>query len=345
MINLYIANTGYHILLSMAIAASHPTDENFMIIPRSIPALLELPKLFPENNMKTLAFERMDGKTNIGEFFLKKHYMKVLEKMVRELPPVDRIHYIQEWHVYTTYVLFLVSQINPSVEFHFVEDGVFTYVQKSKKKKNFAERFLDRLVYGPWHSSVGIPGTLREHSSLCALFPDLLPDIFNNKRRIKIDMASLLEQIDEGVLAEMTNTQGSDDIDTLIALDSNHKYTNGKEYRETVVSCITENAAENNRAAIKRHPDDRGGVSYTPPGYQTKELLYSVPIELFYLRYRKSLKKIVGGLSTALLTARYMLPLAEIQSIVSKKDLAREENSEAVLKFFSSLGVKIKVIE
>lgn len=345
MINLYIASTGYHILLSMAISASHPTDENFMIIPRSIPGLSTLSKLFPENNMKMLSFERAAAKSNIGAFFSKKRHLKELEKMVKGLPPVDRIHYIQEWHVYTTYALFLVSQINPSVEFSLVEDGVFTYVERSKKRKSSAERLLDRLAYGPWHSSVGIPGTLRAESSLCALFPDLLPDIFDKKRRIKIEMAPLLEQIDEDVLIDMTHTQGGDEIDTLIALDSNCKYTNGSEYRNTVVSCIAENAAGNDRVAIKRHPADKGGVNYIPPGYRAKELLSGVPIELFYLRYRKSLRKIVGGLSTALLTAHGMLPAAEIQSIVSKKDLALEENSDAVLRFYSSLGVKIKVIE
>lgn len=295
--------------------------------------------------MKILSFERPGEKSKIGRFFLRKHNLKVLEKMVRGLPPIDRIHYTMEWHVYTTYVIFLVGQINPSVEFCFVEDGVYTYVQMSKKRKNCVERYLDRLAYGPWHSSVGIPGTLRAESYSYALFPDLLPDIFDKKRRVKIDLALLLEQIDENLLAEMTRTQSDDEIDTLIALDLNHKYTNGKEYRNTIVSCITETAAQNRRVAIKRHPADSGGVNYVPPGYQVKELLSSVPIELLYLRHRKSLRKIVGGLSTALLTARDMLPGAEVESIVSKKDLAREENAEAVLSFFSSLGVKIKVIE
>lgn len=346
MVNLYIACTGYHILLSMAISASHPQDDNFMIIPNSTQGLLELPKLFPGNNMKILSFERKTVNSNIKEFFLKKHNLKILEKMVKSLPTIDRIYYIQEWHVYTTYTVHLAGKINPSVEFNFVEDGVYTYVEENKKRKNRAERLLDKLFYGSWHSSVGVPGTLRRNSSLYALSPELLPDIYEQKRQVKINLASLMEQIDEDLLADMTHTQrDDDDIDTLIALDSNYKYTGSNEYKNTIVSCIKENSTQNTKAAIKRHPADYSGVSFIPSGYQTKDLFAGVPIELFYLRYRESLRKIVGGLSTALFTARYMLPGVEIESIVSKKDLAQEENSETILKVFSSMGVKIRIIE
>lgn len=345
MINVYLACTGYHILLSMAISASCPQDGNVMIVPNSTPDLLELPKLFPKNNMKSLSFGRVTVKSNLREYFLKRRNLKTIEEMMRGLPTVDRIFYIQEWHVYTNYAAHLAGVINPSVEFNFVEDGVYTYVEKNKKRKNHLERLLDRMFYGSWHSSVGTPGTMRRNSSVYALSPELLPDIYEQKKQVKIDLAALMEQIDEDVLMEMTHTRRNDEIDTLIALDSNYKYTGSNEYKNTIISCIKENSAQNNRVAIKHHPADYSGASFIPPGYQTKELFAGVPIELFYLRYRKSLRKVVGGLSTALLTAHYMLPGVEIESIVSKSDLAQEENSEKILSVFSSVGVKVRIIE
>lgn len=131
----------------------------------------------------------------------------------------------------------------------------------------------------------------------------------------------------------------------MIALDFNGSYTNGEEYRDLITGFITKKGAQGTGTAIKRHPADNGAVCFIPPGYPTKELDAKVPIELYYMRYRNTLKKIVGGLSTALLTARRMLSDVEIESIVSRKTLACDANSEKILNLFSSIGVKIKVIE
>ena len=46
-----------------------------------------------------------------------------------------------------------------------------------------------------------------------------------------------------------------------------------------------------------------------------------------------------------MLTARAMLPEAEIESVVSRKYMECDENSEEILRLFSQVGVKITLIE
>lgn len=347
MLNLYVPYTSYNVLLSLAVAASFPEDDNLMIVADSSPKLLEsiddLSRIFPGNNMTRFSFERSKVDSNLRNFFLKKHNLKILKDKIENLPAVDRIFYIREWNVYTTCAVHLVGERNASAAFNLLEDGIYTYVEKNKKNKNCIERFADKLAYGSWHVCPLVPGALCEDSSIYALFPELLPDIFAQKEQVKIDLAPLMEQIDEGVLTDLTQTGDGPDIEALIALDSNPNY-DGDAYRDLVTSLIVENGSQNDRMGIKRHPADDGSVCYIPPGYPTRELSARVPIELYYLRYRKSLRKVVGGLSTALLTARRMLPEAEIESIVSQKDLAREVNAKAILNLFSSVGVKIRTI-
>ena len=234
--------------------------------------------------------------------------------------------------------------MNPSVSFNFLDDGIYTYVETDKKRKNCLEKAADRLVYGAWHVNSNVPGALRNDCSVYALFPELLPGIYEDKEKIKINMKLLLEQIDDHALAVQAHTLTECDINTIIATDFNSCYASN-EYKNIISSIITDCHERSLKTAIKRHPADDGQVDFNPIGLKTQELLSYIPIELYYLRFRKSLKKIVGGLSTALLTARTMLPDAEIESVVSRKYMECDENAEKILRLFSRFGVKITLVE
>ncbi len=349
MLNIYVLYTSYDVLLSMAIAASYPKDDNLMLFVRIPNALKKiygiLSNIFPENNARYFAFEEENIEdSNIRNFFLKKQNIKLLEKEIKRQGPVGRIFYNQEWNVYTTYAVHLAQELNPSVTFNFLDDGIYTYVETIKKLKKPIERWADRLVYGEWHINHEIPGTLRENCTMWALFPHLLPGVYKNKDRVCIDMEPLFRQIDKTALMKETSTCEEFDIDAIIATDFNSSCTSD-EYRNIITSIVTRCCAENYKTAIKRHPADDSCFNFTPDGYKTAELLACVPIELYYLRFRKSLKKVVGGLSTVLLTARAMLPEAEIESVVSMRYLECDENSAEILKLFSQVGVKITLIE
>lgn len=349
MLNIYVLYTSYDVLLSMAIAASYPKDDNLMLFVRIPNALKKiygiLSNIFPENNARYFAFEEENIEdSNIRNFFQKKRNIKLLEREIKRQGPVDRIFYNQEWNVYTTYAVHLAQELNPSVTFNFLDDGIYTYVETIKKLKNPIERWADRLVYGDWHINHEIPGTLRENCTMWALFPQLLPGIYNNKEHVRIDMGPLFGQIDEMALMKETHTCEESKIEAIIATDFNSSCTSD-EYRNIITSIVTCCCDENFKTAIKRHPADDGCFNFTSDGYETLELLACVPIELYYLCFRKSLKKVVGGLSTVLLTARAMLPEADIESVVSRRYLECDENSDEILKLFSQVGVKIALIE
>lgn len=349
MLNLYVPYTSYNVLLSMAIAATYPKDDNFMLLVGSAKNLINtatvLAKIFPSNNIRSFALERANiEESNIRNFFLKKRNLKTLEKEMRQLNSVDRIFYIQEWNVYTTYAVHLAEELTSSVSFSFLDDGIYTYAEVKKNGKTFLEKLADKLLYGEWHTNSNIPGRLRKDSSIYVLFPALLPEIYKDRKQVRVDMGPLIEQIDENILAEETCTCEEVGIEAIVATDFKSSYAS-TEYRKIITSIIRDCCGKNLKTAIKRHPADYMGLNFTPDECKILELAAYVPIELYYLRFRKSLKKIVGGLSTALLTARAMLPNAEIESVVSRKYLECDENSKAILRLFSQVGVKITLIE
>lgn len=345
MSNVYIPYTPYNVLLSLAVAASHPSDDNFMVLAGKDRNFLEGSKslldIFHLVGMRTFMFEHNWDNSNIKNFFLKKHNLKILERELEALPSVDRLYYIREWNVYTTCAVHKSLELNKNVKFCFLEDGIYTYVEEEKKLKNHIERFADRLVYGSWHINVGIPGALCPNAAVCAMFPDILPDIYRGRKLEQIDLNPLLDKIDDDVLEFITETHKTKEVDTLVALSA----TGGTAYKNVIASFLRRDKSKDSVIAVKRHPNDDGRIAFIPPEVDATELAVSIPIELFYFRYHKTLKRIIGGLSTALLTARRMLPDAEIESVVSEKYLKYDEHSDKILKLFENAGIHVTVID
>lgn len=341
MSNVFVPFTPYNALLSLAIATKYPNDENFMILAgkdyNSKDGIETLAKIFHSVGIRCFSFERDWDDSNIRNFFLKKHNLKTLQRELAALSQIERLYYVREWSVYTTCAIHVAETLNPNVRLAFMEDGIFTYVEEKKERKNFVERLGDRIAYGSWHDSVETPGMLRPNAAICAMFPDILPDIFRGRSFEQIDLAPLLAKADTEVLALCTNSRGTEDIGTLIALDDRAD----EEYRKIIASFMEKSARENSTVAIKRHPNDGRHVSFTLPGIEIVELTACVPIELFYFRCHKTITRVVGGLSTALMTARRLLPGAEILSIVSPDYIKSEPNAEKILNLFSKIGIKV----
>ncbi len=342
MSNVYVPYTPYNVLLSLALAASCGGD-NFMILAGKdrnfLKGSAELLEIFHSVGMRAFAFENAWEDSNGKNFFLKKRNIRTLERELEALPSVDRLYYVREWNVYTTFAVHKTRELNKDAGFYFLEDGVYTYVEEKKKRKNIIERLADRLVYGSWHTSAGTPGALCPDAAVCAMFPDILPGIYKTRRLERVDLEPLLENADDEALARVTKTGGIEAVDTLITLSD----VGGEEYRNVVASFIRKSGG--GRVAVKRHPCDDGSVAFIPDGADAVELSQEVPAELFYFRYRKTLKKIVGGLSTALLTARRMLPDAGIESVVSQKYLESDSHSDKILRLFKSAGINVTVTE
>lgn len=345
MSNVYIPYTPYNVLLSLAVAASRPDDDNFMILAGKDRNFLEgsasLLEIFHSVGMRAFTFESSWDDSNIKNFFIKKRNLRTLERELEALPSIDRLYYIREWNVYTTCAVHKARELNMDAKFYFLEDGIYTYVEEEKKLKNPIERLADRLAYGPWHINVAVPGALCPDAAVCAMFPDILPDIYKKRKLERIDLSPLLRSADEEVLARVTETHANDGVDTLVALSA----TGGAAYKNVISSFLRRNKNSSSVVTVKRHPNDDGRVAFIPPDVDAVELAPHVPVELFYFRYHKTLRRIIGGLSTALLTARRMLPDAEIESVVSQKYLECDEHADVILKLFKDAGVNVVVID
>lgn len=348
MLNLYIPYTRYHILLSLAIARSNPDKSLRHRIILVDPALQPLCNVFRLHNVTMTSLEYDDRRNNLHTFCVKKHNLHLLTKEIQNIDSINSFYYCCEWHVYTTYLADLIRKTHTAEHFCLIEDGVSTYAEPARKKKNILERIGNYITYGPWHKDFYLPGTMAPQCEVYALLPELLETNLANHVKHRIDLNVLLDSIDDLALSAIVDERNSDydlNVDALIALDHNSKYTGSENYRHTISQLLYDMSHRFGSVAIKRHPADNSRVNFIPDNvHNVFELDAGLPIEFYYLKFHKTLKLVVGSLSTSLLTAHCMLPKADVLSIISQQNVQSERQAPMIIELFKKLNIGIKIV-
>lgn len=348
MLNLYIPYTRYHILLSLAIARSSSDKSLKHRIILVSPALQQLCSVFRLHNVTMTSLEYDDRRNNLHTFCVKKHNLRLLANEIKNMGSINSFYYCCEWHVYTTYLADLIRKMHTETHFCLIEDGVSTYAEPARKKKNILERVGNYIIYGPWHKDFYLPGTMASQCEIYALLPELLGTNLANHVKHKINLNVLLDSVDDSALSAIVDQKNNDydlNVEALIALDYNSRYTDGENYRHTISQLLYDMSHRFGSVAIKRHPADNKQVNFIPDNvYNVFELDAGLPIEFYYLKFRKTLRLVVGGLSTSLLTAHCMLPKADVLSMISQQNIQSEQQAPMIIELFKKLDIGIEIV-
>ena len=351
--NLFLVYSTYHILLSYAIALENKSDKNILIVCEDTEEIKKfvdlLQQIFPSQNIQIRYLASTRKMNNIKAYFVKKRNLKRIGEIVKACGEVDKFFYSCEWKVYTTYASYLLRQqvVKPSC--FYIDDGAATYMQRAQKlkTKNFIEKLGDTIAYGAWHHSFERQGELNQNTTICSIFPELLPSFYDGQGKFQVSVAPLFASMDkkkfQNLLAEIFQGNAPD---VLIALDDATRCTEG--YLSSIKQAIGGVVGEDCRVAIKRHPVDVGNTNLTEKLElfgDFDDLPIHLPIELYYLYFSESLKVVVGGFSTAIITARWLVPQAKVVCTFDARSLETVENSQLLLEVFKSLGVEINCID
>ncbi len=348
---LFLPYTQYHMLLNYAIAAKNGCDNhNIMILTSNTQSKIQCQKIlssfFPDIKMCVYMLDATDKVNNLKMIPIKKRNMRTIDEILNVNPPVSKFYYSCERHLYTAYLLHLLK--NSAAELHFVEDGIITYTEKEWiAKKNFFEKLGDRLIYGAWHDSGDVQGQMAGGSVsefAEALSPQYLPDNFGAMQKNRIDNTAILKKLRFENIPTELNKLVSRNINVIIALDSN-TYCND-EYIGLMRSYVEKAIAKDLNVAIKKHPDDTENKELSKKlsiSGNVTELPAYLPIEIYYLLFHRTLKNVVGSLSTAMITAKWLLPKVEVVSVCNKTMLATK-NIDAVFELFDKYGIKIEKV-
>ena len=340
--NLYLPFSQYHLFLTFALSAEHSGDDNVVVLGDSddemISAFELLSALFPEVKIHFVKLLASNTKNNLVNFMNKKKNLRAIENVLKS-NDFDRFYYFCEWSVYTAFASHLLR--NKRCALYFCEDGMATYTEPYLRGKNFLEERADKLIYGSWHKSVKVPGGLNDDASFALIFPDFAHEAYGKREKVRISNDRLIEKISKTKVDEIKRESGGAEFNEIIATDHD-SYTDTDKYRELIRSEIEKGLASASPVALKRHPRDEN--EYMKPNAQVTVLPNRYPIEIYYAVYRSSLKKVVGSLSTSLITARWFMKDAEIVSLLAKENLSQTENLDEKTQLLQRLNISFGVV-
>lgn len=349
--NLFMPFSPYHLLLIYALAAEDKSGAENILVPsngnaRMASALDVFTKLFPDVKFNIVKMKSADSRHVIPRALANRKNLKTIKKYIAGADDIAKFYYSCEWNVYTVYVSNALMKGKNPPECHFIEDGIATYAGERIKPKHFIEWTSEALFYGSWYKGCAVPGHLNSGAIIEALRPDLLPEVYANDKKHRVNLSSLKSKFRMDNLPDkVLDFIAEGGIDTLIALDSSYSHTND-EYFGIVRDIIMAATARGYRVAIKRHPHDIKNstlIKYLNVSTDLIELPSYLPVEMFYYIFNKTLKMVIGGMGTSVFTAKQLLPHVEAISI-AESPRADDAYTRYIIKLFESAGISVKFL-
>ncbi len=196
----------------------------------------------------------------------------------------------------------------------YVEDGAAAYNSSKFDNKALWKSIFGKIFYGPWLSSRPVIGTADAFDRVAATFPDQLRPEISHYPCLRINKDNLINSSFVNRLAKSYDVERLEELSTLVLPShSGHISQRGV---EALQSLIDSQAQQNEVIGVKYHPRDENDCYLDLPSNATR-VPSEIPAEILYLSM-KQLNTVVGVLSTALLTARWLSNSMEVLSILDE---------------------------
>ncbi len=344
--NLFYASTAYHVLLSYIIAVSDCNNENNALLLMGNSAANKtqqlFQQLFPSAFTKIVILESYPDHNNFKRLCVRKKNLREIKSLIEELCPIDKFYYTCDWKVEVNYISYLLQ--NTGTAFHYYDDGMATYMRSYKPSSAIAE-VVGKCFYGKWRVVPKAEGRLNKNTHIHAILPELLPDIYEEKVKYKIDPSKMFATIKTENFPDDLIKYTCHPIELLLALPRTDRIN------DAFISIMQQqiNALEKNGVviAMKKHPRTLANdpvIQKINADGNIIDLPTEYPAELYYLLLSKSLKKIIGTTSTAMMTAKMLIPNVDISVVYTQESIRADGVAQKSFKLFEKMGIKLQEI-
>lgn len=354
--NLFVAHTPYHIVLS-TLLASCEHDNNFLIIVNDFEHADIYKKIF--SLWKKNPFKKVEAFSSIykNNFFVK-YLNKIvnsrrMKKLVKNYD-FKRVYIFNDQSLESQAAANFSYKVNNYVTLIYVEDGLAVYVKnlnfesnkfsENKYKKNIFKKKINKFLFGfeymYYKSQVSMPGIKK----LFVTSPELLDkNLFNKFKIEKINLEKLHDIFDFNFLRLIEEEynfyfKSLLNIDLIIFLPHSELLKDNK-YKKLIMEVLKK--YNNKNLAVKCHPRDKNFCSSKfnifDGKYNILEIPQSVPSEFIalYLSKNNIFPEIIGFVSTSLYTSKVLLPLSNVY-------LIRQSNvDEQLYSKMEKIGLKM----
>jgi hypothetical protein len=327
MTNLFIALTPYHVLLAHAVAVDFgERDENVLVCLcdfGSADVLLRVIELDAGSPFSSVVC--LPGvyavKGTVKKALVVRNSCRSIDLLVARLRP-HRIYVFNDRRPESQVALYRGKAASGAVGVY-VEDGANAYSSFSFGRRHGIDRFAQKLVFGPWREDVDVLGTSRWVEKVLVLFPELIRRELRNRPVDQIGVEALYQVRDaqwpywySRVLGVQAGVLTNVELLFLPSSPSGQRPRLLSQYTSVVAQLAAAARERGLKVAVKGSPGLLSGGFFHENAFPGAALLpHSLPAELIYILWAKRVRIVVGDFSTALLTARLLLPGAAVYSI------------------------------
>jgi len=322
--NIFLAFTPYHALLAYAVAQSQKQCENILFVIAEFPEAETLSKAL--NNSSFEVFQNVvclpgshKGKNIVEKLFKRKKNALFLKKFISSYC-IENVFVGNNSRIEAQAALYYAKCADSNCRGIYMEDGTAAYRSEFPAEKKVFTKFFCKLFFGLWWHDENILGVSPRIDICQVLFPEFVREELKVKKVVAIKKEDFLHIKNDRAFVEYFNSfhfsiNDIQNIDVLLIgmhSDMEKKYPRLKEVMNVILTYIENKKL---RFVVKYHPRELLG-DFLLQENKKNVLVFpkAIPLELLYAFSCVPPKLIIGGHSTALLTARWIFSEAKIIS-------------------------------
>jgi len=341
MINYFFISSPLHFFIATNLAISHKNDINVALFisknKKNAEQYAKATEHFKDIFQHTFDLTIDDDQ---NKFKQRKLRFTQINDIISSLMP-DKIFTGSDRRMEFQFTMHQARKLNNQVEGIYIDDGTVSYLGH-KSINSIFHKYIDpvlkKLIYGTWWKNALTTGCSEWISTAYLAVPEDAHPLLKTKKLIALDQSIFSEneflQVNEFLIKKYDDLDSIDflKIKLVLCLPNESFYLNNNIFLQQIKNAIPEqySLAE---TAIKAHPKSKNMALLTKIFPESTQLPNILGMELLLPKLTDD-TCILGDVSTALLTAKWLKPQISVQAFELNSSISKN-----LKKLFNSLGI------
>lgn len=342
--NIYITFTPYHIFLASMIAMEKPQEKNILWAVADFNAEQMMEAL--KNSQVFSECVTLPGlyKQSSHRNRLRKNNSKKIGQLLGTEAPVQALFLGTDTRIEAQTAAFKIKKMSPAAQVIVMEDGGDFYnSEEPPLPKSLWKQLHSKWIFGREYEDVTTAGLYSKTDALKMIFPELARPEILHKERTAISAAPCFSPRYHEFVGQYWSLFPEEkkavlQTDGILMVAYSGYGKKHAAYPRVIREICLQAARENRKLIVKYHPREESfdycALSSLPNVTLTAE---QIPAELIYALKPDQLKCIIGDISSALMTAKWLLE--EQIAVYSTAAILGVE--DRLLDVFQQLGIRV----
>lgn len=347
MINYFFISSPLHFFIATNLAISHEGDTNVaLFISKNEQTAKQYAKAtqhYQDIFQFTYDLTINDDQQKFTQ--RKRRFAQINDLIASTLP--DRIFTGSDRRMEFQYAMHQASKVNANVEGIYIDDGTVSYLGHKSINSIFHQYIdptLKKLVYGFWWKNALTTGSSAWISKAYLASPKDAHSLLKTKELIALDQDIFVSkkfiEVNEFLIEkyDTLKTINFDQINAVLCLPNESFYLKNPQFLQQIKTTILSHFHSDN-IAIKAHPKSKNMTLLANVFPNSIALPNTLGMELLLPKLSND-TVIIGDVSTALLTAKWLKPTVAVQAFEVNSDISKQLKA-----LFHSVGITFLSLE